>query len=488
MRTMNRLGLSVGMGMLLALTGACSSGGSSNDKTKLDADTTMVGTGGTPAAAMDAGVDGPAVCVPSGAEICDGRDNDCSGAVDDGLNCVNWAGRATDGDLSVSGMSVLGGSASKAPGFKLMAVSGNTLTVAAAPTGLAPGDELLVINLRGTGADSASVGNWETVFVKATPGGQVIQLESPLRKTYGVGNSNTDLAGQVVLVQRVPHFKSVSVSKDGRLSAAPGGPDALGGVLFFRATSVTVAADGVLNADSAGYHGAPGSGIGRSGASGESLTGPVGAVPSPDANFGGGGGGKSNCDMDGCQGQSKGAGGGGASFAADGIKGVNNGGLHKAGLPGKTYGDAMLAKLFFGSGGGGGAGGSRGPTTRDPGGNGGGIVAIFADSIDVKGLISSRGGKGSTDQNCGMSDGTGGGGGGAGGTVWISATKVELVIEALIVMGGTGACNGGGDGGFGRVRIDYKMAGAFPYDSDDAKDMITNASIIPPVGHTSMLQ
>jgi hypothetical protein len=486
MTTMNHLSLRVGFWVLVAMAGACSSSGSGEDK--VDAATSMPGTGGTPVVAMDAAVDVAEVCVPSGAEICDGRDNDCSGAADEGLNCVNWAGRATDGDLTVSAMTVLGGPASKAPGFKLMSIAGTQLTVTTAPTGLNAGDEILILNLRGTTADSTSVGNWETAFVKTTqPGAQGIVLESPLRRTYGLGNSNTDLAGQIVLVQRVPHFKTVSVAKDARLTPAPGGPEALGGVMFFRATTVTVADAGMINANFSGYNGAPGSAIGRSGASGESITGGVGTVPSPDPNLGGGGGGKSNCDMDGCQGQSKGGGGGGGSFAADGIKGANNGGLHKGGLPGQSYGDIKLEKLFFGSGGGGGAGGSRGPLLRQPGGNGGGIIVIFADTVDAKGFIWARGQEGSTDLNCGLADGTGGGGGGAGGTIWLSAPKVDLVIEVFNVTGGSGACNGGGDGGYGRVRVDYKTAGTFAYDTDDAKDIITNASIIPPVGYTSML-
>jgi len=467
------------------MAGACSSSGSDNDK--VDADTSMTGTGGTPVASADAGVDATDVCLPSGPEICDGRDNDCSGVADEGLNCVNWAGRATDGDLSVSATTVLGGPASKVPGFKLMSIVGSRLTVATAPSGLAAGDEILIINLRGTDADSTSVGNWETAFVKATqPDVQAIVLESPLRRAYGVGNSNTDLSGQIVLIQRVPHFKTVSVAKDARLTPLPGGPEALGGVMFFRATTVTVADAGMINANFLGYNGAPAAPNGRSGASGESIAGAVGTVPSPDPNLGGGGGGKSNCDMDGCQGQSIGGGAGGGSFAADGIKGARNGGLHIAGLPGKSYGDAKLEKLFFGSAGGGGAGGVGGPVERKPGGNGGGIVVIFAETVDAKGFIWSRGQEGATNMNC-AEKGSVGGGGGAGGTVWLSAPKVDLVIEVFNVTGGSGACNGGGDGGFGRVRVDYKTAGSFVYDTDDAEDILTNASIIPPVGYTSML-
>ncbi|MDZ4697992.1 MAG: hypothetical protein SGI86_22865, partial [Deltaproteobacteria bacterium] len=132
------------------------------------------------------------------------------------------------------------------------------------------------------------------------------------------------------------------------------------------------------------------------------------------------------------------------------------------------------------------AGGVGGPVERKPGGNGGGIVVIFAETVDAKGFIWSRGQEGSTNLNC-AEKGSGGGGGGAGGTVWLSAPKVDLVIEVFNVTGGSGACNGGGDGGFGRVRVDYKTAGSFVYDTDDAEDILTNASIIPPVGYTSML-
>jgi hypothetical protein len=75
--------------------GACSSGQSSRDaglsidgrvdRDLVDADTTRSPTDGD----VDRTSDHPSNCVPSGPEICDGKDNDCNGVVDDGFS---WQG------------------------------------------------------------------------------------------------------------------------------------------------------------------------------------------------------------------------------------------------------------------------------------------------------------------------------------------------------------------------------------------------------------
>ena len=164
------------------------------------------------------------------------------------------------------------------------------------------------------------------------------------------------------------------------------------------------------------------------------------------ANGGGGGNNHNN------------SGGGGANLNMGGNGGGNssNTGCRVAiqGLAGKALSSHSGTKIFLG--GGGGAGHSNnGSSTYNYGGNGGGIIFIWATNLIGNGKsISVKGGKG------GDSQGDGTGGGGAGGTLilHISNYSGSVFITSNGGNGGdsyndisTPRCYGGGGGGSGGV-------------------------------------
>ncbi|MEO0322759.1 MAG: hypothetical protein AAF447_07365 [Myxococcota bacterium] len=406
---------------------------------------------------MDAGADMDP-CVPAD-EVCNGLDDSCSGIADDGLDCAVGPGTGADGDATVDTPLDLstdpraGGTTGWAVRYAVTALSGAQVTVGEAALGLAPGDEVLLINLRGDPDDDARVGTFETGYVDGVEGGTVT-LRAPVVDVYGRGGSNADLTGQSVMLQRVPQFDTLTVGGGGVLTTA-GFDGATGGVLFVRARVLEVAAGGRVDVRVRGYRGTTVASNGRMGLTGESVSGqPVRTDGlSPESNAGAGQGGTSDCDVFNCTTQTIGAGGGGASFATEGVASTDNGALHAGGAAGAVYGDAALDRLFLGSGGGGGSGGVGGPGTQTPGGGGAGIGALFAASLDVAGAVEATGQQGVFNDNCGR-QGSGGGGGGSGGTVWLAADTLRVGAGAVLATGGAERCNGGGAGGDGRVRFD----------------------------------
>ena len=119
---------------------------------------------------------------------------------------------------------------------------------------------------------------------------------------------------------------------------------------------------------------------------------------------------------------------------------------------GETYGDAELAALFFGSGGGGVW--NDGTSNAGPGGDGGGIVYLSAAELTGEGTVRATG---ETATSWSQGNWTYGAGGGAGGTIWLSVGSLSLAAGSLDAMGGPGETSHerlGGDGGYGRVRVD----------------------------------
>jgi hypothetical protein len=106
----------------------------------------------------------------------------------------------------------------------------------------------------------------------------------------------------------------------------------------------------------------------------------------------------------------------------------------------------------------GGAGGGRSKVanTGKDGGNGGGIIIIFAKAIELasSALLSANG-----DVGVNAVASAGGGGGGAGGSILIKTQQAILGTNKMTVSGGAGgaqaASGGGGDGSIGRMHVDY---------------------------------
>jgi hypothetical protein len=140
--------------------------------------------------------------------------------------------------------------------------------------------------------------------------------------------------------------------------------------------------------------------------------------------------------------------GAGGGFGTRGQNGANTTG-------GSTYGGQLLTELLGGSGGGGSENNSRAGFTAAEGGKGGGAVRIVGPTISVTGSITALGEQGGR--------GNGGGGGGSGGSIWLRGESVNLNNNSLSVAGGAGGSaftqgglrgRPGGQGGFGRIRID----------------------------------
>lgn len=193
-----------------------------------------------------------------------------------------------------------------------------------------------------------------------------------------------------------------------------------------------------------------------------------GGAPGPGGCAGGGSGAPGGCGMGGGGGGSAEGldlgpgGGGGGGFGADGNGGS---GGSNGGTAGKVTGGPWLVPLITdagaagnrGNGGGGGADGTL--QTGRGGGGGGGVVELTSQGrleIAGGGAVTSSGGDGATGNN------GGGGGGGSGGALLLRATS-ELTWDgdspAISAAAGSGSgcasCNKGGNGGVGRIRLDY---------------------------------
>ncbi|MDO8487856.1 MAG: helix-turn-helix domain-containing protein [bacterium] len=283
-----------------------------------------------------------------------------------------------------------------------VATASATITVASTPTGLAVGDEILIINLRdpnNAGANYYTAGDWtnaplgkyETRYITAI-NTNTLTLSSPTTYAYPAATHNYD-----VVVQRVPQYGAVTVNNSGTLTTSAFSTSThKGGVIFFRATgNVSVATGGTITAAGKGYTGGNGgsSDPNRAGFGGVTYN---GSGNTNSINSGGGGGGGAGVSSE--TGSVGGAGGGGG-FGGVGIGGGASGsngsgstggnggaGYMKGGGGGGAYGLANLSSLYLGSGGGGGS--NSGGTS---GGVGGGIIFIASGGTIVNGSVSSNG-------------------------------------------------------------------------------------------------
>jgi len=416
---------------------------------------------------------------PGARERADGEDNDCDGAIDEDL----WLGTGVDGALDVTGTTDLGVDASgsrteaDAISFVVTALSGDTVTVDEAVVGIEAGDEVLLINLHGSDAAHSAAGTYELQYVASVSGSDLV-LEDVLAGIYGE-TDNSDLTDQTVLVQRVPNYTDVTVSASGWLTT--GAWDTYtGGIVAFRANgTVTIESGGTISVDELGYWaGETGTCYNCDSFQGESYAGegdgdyyggPYNEANGAFlANYGGGG---ANVT------------GGGGNYGGGATPGDSwNGGGYTPPEAGDTYGEADLSLLFHGSGGGGVWQGSSDP---GPGGDGAGILLVFAQTLDAQGpaALSAEGG---TTTHWATGSWTYGAGGGAGGSIWVIAEDMSLAADAIVAEGGLGEDTHiriGGDGGVGRIRVDFNTLNGFDEGTSSA-DTELDAGAEPDPGYS----
>ncbi|GMR12600.1 MAG: hypothetical protein BMS9Abin29_0790 [Gemmatimonadota bacterium] len=401
-----------------------------------------------------------------------------------------------------------------APEFEAVAITGgqgsHVQTTDDGAASFQVGDEVLLISMQGNnagqyhlgivGSNTASEtdnGRDFTLCERYTPPGHstgsgygdYLEIEEfvpafeflnacePLQNTCCLSFS----ANTKIQMVKIFHYDDVLV-RNGDTLSVPAWDGTKGGVMFFRANSVLVERTGSIDVSGKGFGGALSAGNGLSGLSGESYRGPVQAF----RQGGAGGGAQTPCEEYDCEDRvdpdsrpTIGPGGGGAGYGGFGTSGIANESnflpQFSPGDRGFPYGKRDLSELFLGAGGGGGGGGIDGPAEQDSGGTGGGILVVTAGTMRIMGEIRSKGVGGSTnhntmdqDGNCVRERGSGESGGGAGGTIWLAA-RYLLVRDSNAVAGNTANPNiradggsnrcrlGGGAGGVGRTRLDYRF-------------------------------
>ncbi|MFI5171233.1 MAG: gliding motility-associated C-terminal domain-containing protein [Chitinophagales bacterium] len=343
----------------------------------------------------------------------------------------------------------------------------NSVTLTATPLGLAVGDHVLLIQMRGVDADADNTASYGSILNYAKSGTyemftvqniafNVVTLNEVMERYY-------EVAGKVQLV-RVPYYTDVDV-----VGTVTGNnwSGAVGGVIAFISTGVVdFGAD--IDATGIGFRGASplintpcivAGPLGfdgyvtllaedKGGDKGESITENGDNLYARGAPANGGGGGNDRQT----------GGGGGSNF----VQGGDGGQLMfpPVGLCGGTYPgigghplnyDNVSNRIFMGGGGG---SGSSNLGLGTGGGNGGGIVMIIANDIKGNGYFIKANGADVT--TVALDDGAGGGGGA--GTIAMELNTVSTTLNVQ-VKGGVGGnvdntfdginCVGPGGGGSG---------------------------------------
>ncbi len=297
-------------------------------------------------------------------------------------------------------------------------------------TGCAIEQEVLVIQMQGTG-----VGSYEFARVSGV-NGNMLMLSHGLSYTYTVsGNSKAQ-----VLV--IPNYRSVTIQGGGILTAHAWDGNTGGTMVFRVSDALVVQASGIIDLKGLGYRQSYAKGFGTS-LSAESFD--HGLVDQgydcPTRISGDGGYGRDN------------QAGGGAGYANVGTTGQGGG---CGGEGGNSYGIADLSLIFPGSGG--------GASSWFDGGSGGGILVLYAKQTTVNGTIRADGNPGqtATSDRCSLNDcNPDGGGGGAGGSIKLVSKDLTIDGGAITSIGGNGGAGYGsgswvgGNGSVGRIYIEY---------------------------------
>lgn len=288
---------------------------------------------------------------------------------------------------------------------------------------LKPGDEVLLINMQGINSTYgySNVGRHEFLYVSSVVGNQVNFIKAKTNH-YGINNDDANIGigvnQQRVMLMRVPNYSTVTVN--GTLTGSAWDGQKYGLVVFRVQGSLTGA--GTIQMSGLGYRGN------------------VSTTSIPDEQSCG----ESYAGVGGCHGGGLWGGvhpgdGGGGAYGTNGV--TSNGSTG-----GASYGARSLNLLFPGS-----AGGWAGNeyTNVGAGGSGGGIVYLFANTINFAGAIKSDG-KPAPQR----------GGGGAGGSIRIEAGIISQMTSSAA--GGQGGLNRNVLGGQGRIAVYYQNSGLAP--------------------------
>jgi hypothetical protein len=280
--------------------------------------------------------------------------------------------------------------------------------------------------------------NWTTGKVQLVQFGQYYSANVtdtvkalPWDSTAGIGGVIAIFADQDITVN-APIYADSSGYRGGAYLHHSGDCNPIVGTNYFYDPASALAANGAYK----------GEGISTPGSA--TLTGGRGAP----ANGGGGGNNHNN------------SGGGGANLANGGTGGRNSssGPLNcnlnnNSGVGGWALNSSSGTRIFLGGGGGAGHA-NNGSALLNYGGDGGGIVFIWANNVWGSDTISANGGNG------GNSTSDGAGGGGAGGTIILQVNNFAPTVK-IKANGGSGGnsdnsfvnnrCFGGGGGGSGGV-------------------------------------
>lgn len=345
-----------------------------------------------------------------------GADGACS--VTSGTTNLNTASCAGRGTADAVNFSV---TANTPPGQ-------NQVTLSTLPTGLAANDEILIVNLMGTGSNYSNVGKYETRRIVSISS-NTLTLNSNLTNVY-------DGTTQKIMVQRVPNYTNVTVD-NGTTLTTDAWNGTKNGVLFFRANG-TVTINGTVDMNSKGFRGGANDTSGPEGYKGRTASG--GGT--------GGGGGKGGLDGTSvyyyCNGEptANGLCNGGNIGACCATTGGCNPTCYAWCAQGTSNICSSASAAGWGSGttagGGGGGGGtslcgqSGGGTGGSKGGGGGGGAR--------------SGGGGGANGGAGDGNNLGGGGGGGGGASYSSQTNNTSLTSDLIQLGGGASAGAAGAG------------------------------------------
>jgi hypothetical protein len=320
--------------------------------------------------------------------------------------------------------------------------AGETTMTVSSTSGFAEDDEILLIQMQNSSGGEA--GTYEFKHISSISGND-ITLTASLDNSYysGTFNSTGATASQIV---RVPQYTTVTVNSGSSITA-PAWDGYTGGIVVFRAETVTISAGGSIDVSEKGYRGgAYGPSYNKDGYQGESYLGKGigGSTYGLGKMNNAGAGGSFIC-------------GGGGEYGGGATDSESwNGGADNYARKGVIYGTADLTKIFFGSGGGGQWDGSDDLGLPSYGGNGGGIIIIYANLIVAP--TDSFLAVGETTNGIQKGTYSYGSSGGAGGAIFLYSTTIQGETNFCRATGGSGNHlpeKDGGDGGVGRIRLDY---------------------------------